>query len=150
MVRTSRRAPRYRTTRNYLRKAAGKCTFLTSAASIQETDPKQIKNAGEYPIRCTPIIFRGFSENAKTRILEAAIKPQNRTLGPIDVSLEDGVTFFTEVRLSYAQSYYLTCIIFFFLSRPGQLTRKKRRTFEMLRARVRRQLSHRYAAPNLL
>ncbi|KAG8923027.1 hypothetical protein FRC00_006721, partial [Tulasnella sp. 408] len=51
----------------------------------------------EYPIACTPIIFKGFSERAKRRILEASLEPQKRTLGAIDVSLEDGVTLFTEV-----------------------------------------------------
>ncbi|KAG8915686.1 hypothetical protein FRC01_003546, partial [Tulasnella sp. 417] len=50
----------------------------------------------EYPIRCTPIIFRGFSERAKQIVLEAALKPQSRTLGAIDVFLEDGVTISTE------------------------------------------------------
>ncbi|KAG8923012.1 hypothetical protein FRC00_006738, partial [Tulasnella sp. 408] len=51
----------------------------------------------EYPIACTPIIFKGFSEKAKRSVLEAALEPQKRTLGAIDVSLEDGVTLFTEV-----------------------------------------------------
>ncbi|KAG8900311.1 hypothetical protein FRC01_010179, partial [Tulasnella sp. 417] len=61
---------------------------------------KQVKNSGEYPITCTPILFRGFSEKAKRRVLEAAMDPEDRTLGPIDACLEDGVIFLTTAKVA--------------------------------------------------
>ncbi|KAG9036301.1 hypothetical protein FS837_001707 [Tulasnella sp. UAMH 9824] len=63
--------------------------------SICEKLGESAKN-WEYPIACTPIIFKVFSDKAKRRVLEAALEPQKRTLSAVDVSLEDGVTLFTQ------------------------------------------------------
>ncbi|KAG8917413.1 hypothetical protein FRC01_002464 [Tulasnella sp. 417] len=68
--------------------------------TIYEKLAESAKGSWEYPVRCTPIFFRSFSEKAKKRVLEAAMEPQDRTLEPIDACLEDGVTFLTMAKVA--------------------------------------------------
>lgn len=123
--------------------------FSREDPPCKETNRTQAKN-WEYPLACTPIIFKGFSEKAKRRILEAVLEPQKRTLGAIDVSLEDGVTFFTEVRLIYSESCSLTRVISLLISSSSEPKRKMRGTFGMLRMRIHCQVLQQCATLALL
>ncbi|KAG8945831.1 hypothetical protein FRC04_012278 [Tulasnella sp. 424] len=73
-------------------KLADSVRIFEPSAAIQHSDKIQVKNAEHSSVNCISIVFRSFSDKARKRLLELALPPSQRTLRPIDVLLEDGVT----------------------------------------------------------
>lgn len=80
-------------------KLADNVGIFEQSTAIQHSDRIQVKNPEDSSVNCTPIVFRGFSDKPREKLLELALPPSQRTLPPVDVLLEDGVTVLPRVRV---------------------------------------------------